>query len=107
MMRLVAGHRRGASSDFGGLYAGWESTDRLVRRAVSRKALWYETPSETAIFCHSFTVWKVLQRAGNLNLVMLCECGRPVLHRMADRLKTASQPATSCANGGECGTGSF
>ena len=54
MMRLVAGHRRGASSDFGGLFAGWESPDCLVPRAVSRKALWYETPSETAILCHSF-----------------------------------------------------
>ena len=54
MMRLVAGHRRGASSDFGGLFAGCESPDCLVPRAVSRKALWHEAPSETAICCHSF-----------------------------------------------------
>ncbi len=50
--RLKAKH--GSSSDFGGLFGAEESPDCVLLRVVSRKALWRETPSSTAILCHSF-----------------------------------------------------
>jgi hypothetical protein len=54
IMRHVAGPRQGRSSDFRGLRAAREAPDCLVPRAVSRKAIWHETPPEEAPFSATF-----------------------------------------------------
>ena len=116
-MRLVAGPRKGPSSDFGGLFTAWESPDWLVPRAVSRKALWRETPLKTASFCHSFlgleTASKIrkseFSHALRLPMARLTRNGtqaqncQSVCRQLRHRTATAGRVFTLLAFRGDCG----